>query len=102
MIISSQAIDTIYQKVLELLSQHGVVENEPFHQSVLSRNLHFAGYRFIGKDIQVEWLAQQFLIIVRNNEGKIIFEHKLPEALLQCTSSDVLQFNNAKSSVVAV
>jgi hypothetical protein len=102
MILSSPTIHPIDQKIQEVLLQQGIKENEPFRQNILLKDSRFAGYRFIGKNVQVEWLAQQFLMIVRNNEGKIIFESQLPEIVSQFTPpTDVLQSNHVESPAAA-
>ena len=68
MLISSKATDTIYQAVLQLLAQQGIVENEPLQQHVLLRDGMFHGYRFQGVTVQVDWLAQQDILILKSQD----------------------------------
>ena len=76
MLISSKATDTIYQAVLHLLEQQGIVENEPLQQHVLLRDGMFLGYRFQGMTVQVEWLAQRDILVLKNQD-KILLQKQL-------------------------
>ena len=78
MLISPQQVtDTVYQTVQELLKRHGIEETEPMRQSVLLADSAFLGYRFTGKNVLVEWLAQNNVVLARNQNGETIFEHKM-------------------------
>jgi hypothetical protein len=77
MLISSKATDTIYQAVLHLLQQQGIVEKEPLQQRVLLDNAMFLGYRFQGSTLQVDWLAQHDVLVVKNQEGRILTQKQL-------------------------
>jgi len=87
MLISPKATDTIYQAVLHLLKLQGIAENEPLQQSVLLRDGMFLGYRFQGIQFHVDWLAQQDILVVKNQEGRILLQEQL---LLQKSSDNVL------------
>ena len=76
MLISSKATDTIYQAVLHLLEQQGIVENEPLQQHVLLRDGMFLGYRFQGMTVQVEWLAQHDILVLKNQD-RILLQKQL-------------------------
>ena len=77
MLISSKATDTIYQAVLDLLGQQGIVENEPLQQQVLLRDGMFSGYRFQGVTVQVDWLAQHDILVLKN-QNRIMLQKQLP------------------------
>ena len=77
MLISSKATDTIYQAVLDLLEQQGIVENEPLQQHVLLRDGIFLGYRFQGVTVQVDWLAQHDILVLKN-QGRVLLQKQLP------------------------
>ena len=77
MLISPKATDTIYQAVLHLLERQGFEEKEPLRQHVLLSNAMFLGYRFQGVHLQVDWLAQNDILVVKNPEGKILLQEKL-------------------------
>lgn len=80
MLISPQQVtDTIYQTIQELLKQHGLEETEPMRQTVLLDDSAFLGYRFTGKSVLVEWLAQENLILAESHDGKTIFQHKIQQ-----------------------
>ena len=76
MLISSKATDTIYQAVLHLLEQQGIVENEPLQQHVLLRDGMFLGYRFQGVTMQVDWLAQNDVLVLKNQD-RILLQKQL-------------------------
>jgi len=76
MLISSKATDTIYQAVLHLLEQQGIVENEPLLQHVLLRDGMFVGYRFQGANVQVDWLAQHDILVLKK-QGRILLQKQL-------------------------
>ena len=76
MLISSKATDTIYQAVLHLLEQQGIVENEPLQQHVLLRDGMFLGYRFQGGIVQVDWLAQHNILVLKNQD-RILLQKQL-------------------------
>ena len=76
MLISSKATDTIYQAVLDLLEQQGIVENEPLQQHVLLRDGMFLGYRFQVMTIQVDWLAQHDILVLKNQD-RILLQKQL-------------------------
>ena len=76
MLISSKATDTIYQAVLHLLEQQGIVENEPLQQHVLLRDGMFIGYRFQSENVQVDWLAQHDILVLKNQE-RILLQKQL-------------------------
>jgi len=75
--ISSKATDTIYQTVLELLHQHGLEENEPLVQSVLLGDGVFLGYRFQGISVQIDWLAQNNTLVVKDFQGNISLHNQV-------------------------
>ena len=76
MLISSKATDTIYQAVLHLLEQQGIAENEPLQQHVLLRDGMFIGYRFQGVTVQVDWLAQHDILVLKNQD-RILLQKQL-------------------------
>ena len=77
MLISAKATDTIYLAITQLMQQQGIVENEPLRQQVLLCDSMFAGYRFTGDSVQIEWLAQSDEIIVRNQSGIILLQQNI-------------------------
>ena len=77
MLISASATDTVYQKVLEVLTQYGVNANSPIQQAVLLNNDHFIGYRFCCMSVRVDWLAQQGVLVGKNEQNETIFEQKI-------------------------
>jgi len=77
MLISPKATDTIYQAVLHLLKQQGVEENEPLQQHVLLGDGIFLGYRFQTASVQIDWLAQYDILVLKNNEGRILLQKQL-------------------------
>ena len=77
MLISANATDTVYQKVLELLMQYGVNTNCPIQQGVLLNNDHFIGYRFCCMSVRVDWLAQQGVLVGKNERNETLFEQKI-------------------------
>ena len=76
MLISSKATDTIYQAILHLLEQQGIVEKEPLKQHVLLGDGMFLGYRFQGVAVQVDWLAQNNILILKNQD-RILMQKQL-------------------------
>ena len=76
MLISPKATDTIYQAVLLLLEQQGIVEREPLQQHVLLRDGMFLGYRFQGITTQVDWLAQNDILVLKNQD-RILLQKQL-------------------------
>ncbi|MCL2622164.1 MAG: hypothetical protein FWD31_00750 [Planctomycetaceae bacterium] len=77
MLISTKATDTIYQAVLHLLKQQGVEENETLQQDVLLGDDIFLGYRFQTPSLQIDWLAQHDILVLKNNEGRILLQKQL-------------------------
>ncbi|MCL2347429.1 MAG: hypothetical protein FWC50_04130 [Planctomycetaceae bacterium] len=77
MLISANATDIVYQKVLELLVQYGVNTNDAIQQTVLLNNDHFIGYRFCSMSVRVDWLAQQGILVGKNERDETIFEQKI-------------------------
>ena len=77
MLISTKATDTIYQAVLHLLRQQGVKENEPLQQHVLLGDGIFLGYRFQTTSVQIDWLAQHDILVLKNKEGRILLQKQL-------------------------
>ena len=77
MLISASATDTIYLKVQELLTQYGVNAHCPIQQTVLLNNDHFMGYRFCSMSVRVDWLAQQGILVGKNEQNEIIFEQEI-------------------------
>jgi hypothetical protein len=74
LIASRQVTDTLYQTVQELLKQQGIEEAAPLRQSVLLGNCVFLGYRFTGEHVQIDWLAQKKLILIKKHTGEILFQ----------------------------
>jgi len=77
MLISPRATDTIYQAVLQLLMYQGVEETEPLQQKVLLRDGVFLGYRFQAEGLYIDWLAQDDILLVKNNEGRLMIQKHL-------------------------
>jgi hypothetical protein len=77
MLISAKATDTIYLAITQLLQQQGIEDNMPLRQQVLLCDSMFAGYRFLGDSVQIEWLAQSNEIIVRNHSGNILLQQNI-------------------------
>lgn len=77
MLISAKATDTIYQEVLYLLRQHGVEEIESMQQHVLLGDGIFLGYRFLTATMQLDWLAQNEILVLKNSEGRILSQKQL-------------------------
>ena len=77
MLISAKATDTIYLAITQLMQQQGIEENKPLQQQVLLCDSMFAGYRFIGESVQIEWMAQTNEIVVRNYSGNILFQQSI-------------------------
>ena len=77
MLISPKATDTIYQAVLQLLKEQGVGDTEPLQQHVLLRDAMFLGYRFQGANMQIDWLAQNDILVVTDQEGRILMQKPL-------------------------
>ena len=92
MLISPKATDTIYQAVLHLLERQGFEEKEPLRQHVLLSNAMFLGYRFQGVHLQVDWLAQNDILVVKNPEGKILLQEKLSPQ--KCSANDATSCND--------
>jgi len=80
MLISAKATDTIYLAITQLMRQQGIEEKKHLRQQVLLCDSMFAGYRFIGDSVQIEWLAQSNEIVVRNHFGNILFREKNVDA----------------------
>ena len=91
MLISSKATDTIYQAVLQILQQQGFEENKPLIQCVLLGEGHFLGYRFQGISVQIDWLAQNNSLIIKDNQGHILSQKQL---LIQKATQDDLPDEN--------
>ena len=79
MLISSKATDTIYQAVLHLLEQQGIMENEPLQQHVLLRDGLFIGYRFHAATVHVDWLAQHDILVLKNQDRILLQKQLLPQ-----------------------
>ena len=79
MLISSEATDTIYQAVLHLLQQQEIVEKEPLQQHVLLRDGMFLGYRFQGATMQVDWLAQHDILVLKNQDRILLKKQLSPQ-----------------------
>ena len=77
MLISAKATDTIYLAITQLIQQQGIEEKAPLRQQVLLCDSAFAGYRFIGDSVQIEWLAQSNEIIVRNRFGSVLCQQNI-------------------------
>ena len=77
MLISAKATDTIYLAITQLMQQQGIEEKKPLRQQVLLYDSMFAGYRFIGESVQIEWLAQTNEIVVRNHSGSVLFRQNI-------------------------
>ena len=97
MLISPRATDTIYQAVLQLLKQQGVEETEPLQQNVLLQEGMFLGYRFQAEGLHIDWLAQQDILVVKNNEGGLL----LLKQLSPCQKTDALTTFDSEQNPVA-
>ena len=97
MLISPRATDTIYQAVLQLLRQQGVEETEPLQQNVLLGDGIFLGYRFQAEGLYIDWLAQDDILLVKNNEGRLLIRKQLSSRQV----SDILSASDSDQNPIA-
>jgi len=74
-------LESVRRRVDDVFRSHGMPDGERFCETLLLRDGHYCGRRFVCEQFHAVWFLQEGVIKVFGSEGEFLESIQLPDAL---------------------